>query len=104
MEGEEEVEEQWAPEELNTGAIWELGEHFWTFEEFQDKMAKENMIGARYVDSVFDVYVKKVCNMLFHSVREDLNRTKQAYELFQLNFIIDEKYTIHYLGSKAEST
>jgi len=100
-EADEITLEKWEPDEYNTGSIWELGETFWTFEDWQDKMAKENAIGSRYADSIFDTYVKKVVNMLFHSVRDDLNRTKHAYELFQLNFAIDEKFVIHYLGSKS---
>lgn len=96
-----EQKEAWEPSQYNTGGTWEVGETMWTFDEFQDEMAKQNVVGSNYLSSVFDTYLKKVANMLFHSAMEGLNRTEHAYQLYQLNMIVDKKFVIHFISSKA---
>ena len=95
-----EQKEAWEPSQYNTGGTWEIGETMWSFDQFQDEMAKQNLIGSNYAHSIFDTYMKKIVNMLFHSGMEGLNRTAHAYQLYQINVILDKKFVIHFISSK----
>ena len=87
---------------FHTGDFWKLGEEFMTFQDFQDAMAEKNLLGSRYMDSVFDTYVKRVVHMLFQSARPKFKRSKEKYQMLSLNFIVEygKKHQIHFLGTR----
>mmetsp|Transcript_13816 Transcript_13816/g.22459 ORF Transcript_13816/g.22459 Transcript_13816/m.22459 type:complete len:372 (-) Transcript_13816:60-1175(-) len=101
----EEPEEKWEPDEFYTGDRFLLNEYYSTFDNFEDLQAKANMLGSRYLSSVFDTYAKRVGELVFRTARRDmlqktgnLTRIENAYHLVSLNFFLDTKYQIYLSG------
>ena len=94
----------WAPLEVKTNARWELGDDHWTFDQWQQYVAKNDLVGSQYVTSVFMPFVRRVAHLLFQAGRPHLQRHNASYQLYQLNFNWDAKYRIHFTGARTISS
>ena len=92
--------ESWAPDHINTGARWEIGDHHHTFASFQDYVAKNDLVGSQYISSVFKPFVRRVAHLVFQSARPRLTRSNASYGLYQMNFNWDSKYRIRFTGAR----
>lgn len=91
--------EPWAPLKITTGARWTLGEEFITLETLEDEMARADLVGSRWLSSVFDTYAKRIAHFLFQSARDSLERGNETYQITALNFLLDHKLQIHFIDS-----
>lgn len=71
-----------------------------TLEAMEDEMARTDMVGSRWLSSVFDVYAKRVAHLLFQSARPSLERGNETYQITALNFMLDHKLQIHFIGAR----
>src|SRR5262249_39647898 len=55
---------------------------------------------SRWLSSVFDVYAKRIAHFIFQSARDALQRGNETYQLTSLNFILDHKLQIHFVGAR----
>lgn len=76
---------------------FKLSDHIWTFERMQDYLTKTGLTGARYVDSILNPYIKRVGNFVFQSAKSKLKRRKGAFHIFGLDFMIDDRFQVHFI-------
>ncbi|KAH9253203.1 hypothetical protein BASA81_008885 [Batrachochytrium salamandrivorans] len=93
--------EPWAPKATTTGAQFSLDEEYMTLEKLEDEMARADMVGSKWLSSVFDTYAKRTALLLFQATRaQAAARSNQTYQLVQMNFLLDHKMQIHFVSSK----
>lgn len=76
---------------------FKLSDHIWTFDRLQDYLTKNGVSGARYVDSILTPYIKRVANFVFQSARTKLKRRKGTFHIFGLDFMIDDRFRVHFI-------
>ena len=78
-------------------AGFKLSDHVWPFQMFQDYLTRNGKSGSHFVDSVLDPYIKKVANFVFQSARPKLVRRKGSFHIFGLDFMIDDRFRVHFI-------
>jgi len=76
---------------------FKLSEHIWTFSMLQDYLTRNGLTGAHYVDAVLAPYLKKVGNFVFQSAKAKLVRRKGSFNIFGLDFMIDDRFRVHFI-------
>ena len=78
-------------------AGFKLSDHVWLFQTFQDYLTRNGKAGSHYVESILDPYIKKVANFVFQSARPKLVRRKGSFHIFGLDFMIDDRFRVHFI-------
>ncbi|KAH9253551.1 hypothetical protein BASA81_008387 [Batrachochytrium salamandrivorans] len=78
---------------------FKLSDHIWTFDTMQDYLTRNGLTGPRYVDSILNPYIKRVANFVFQSAKSKLTRRRGSFHVFGLDFMIDERFRVHFIES-----
>lgn len=70
-----------------------------TFSQFQQLLSQEGKTGDHFMTSAFETFAKRVMLLLFHSAKPYLVRKIKSYQLLELNFLIDDAFTMYYISA-----
>lgn len=76
---------------------FKLSEHIWSFQTFQDYLTRVGKTGSHYVQSILEPYIKRVANFVFQSAKSKLVRRKGSFQIFGLDFMVDDRYQVHFI-------
>eukprot|EP00924_Labyrinthula_sp_SR-Ha-C_P009692 augustus_masked-scaffold_22-processed-gene-3.50-mRNA-1 protein AED:0.12 eAED:0.12 QI:0/-1/0/1/-1/1/1/0/980 len=97
-------EEQWAPnpEDIISGLSWEIGQEVMSYDEMQELVAKQIIVGPHYFDSVFDPFAKRVAAMEIEALVSagHISSINGTYQVFEMEFILDESLRIVHTSTR----
>lgn len=66
-----------------------------SLEKFQQHFANAKVTGTHYVDTHLHSAMKQIANFVFHSSRTSLLRRRGSYQLFSIDYLIDENFRVY---------
>ena len=78
-------------------AGFKISDHIWTFDTLQRYLTFTGRTGPYYVDTLLEPHIKRVVNFVFQSARKKLIRRRASFQIFGLDFMIDDAFRVHFI-------
>ena len=66
--------------------------HMWTFREFQEYLTEHKLVGHNWVESVLEIFLKRVAIYIFHSGLRFYAKRRGSFQLVGLDCLIDSEF------------
>lgn len=70
-------------------------DRYLSLEKFQQYFANLKATGTHYVDTLLHSSMKQIANFVFHSSRTSMLRRRGSYQLFSIDYKIDENFRVY---------
>jgi len=68
---------------------------FMSLAEFQTYLAHNKIAGGHYVDTLLVSAMKQIALFTFHAARQKIERRRGSFQLFSIDFVLDELFHIY---------
>ena len=72
-----------------------------SLEDFQRTLANGKVTGTHFVDTFLKASMKRIALLLFHSSRTTMERRRGTYQLYAMDFVVDDQLRVYLDSSEA---